>query len=180
MSMGETLLSALSGVGISKAVEIIEEFMKNDKFIISPTAWEHKENFFVLKFNIWNDRKTSVITAIELDNTVSNEIYVPNEYPIQPTGKFIFVDPSYMETSLKEYEHYNSQALSIGEEAQSISVVFRLPNELKLENINIIFKSAQKIQSYNLKELLIEIPTICEYVTKRGHDPQKIYDMLNF
>lgn len=180
MSIKETLLNTLSGVGISKAVEIVEEFMKNDKFIINPTAWEHRENFFVLKFNIWNDRKTSVITAIELDDTVNKEIIVPSEYPIYPTGKFIFVDPSYMETSLQKYEHYNSQVLSIGEEPQSISIVFRLSNEVKLENTNIIFKSAQKIQTYNLKDLLIEIPTICEYVIKRGHDPQKHYEILDF
>ena len=180
MSIKETLLNTLTSAGISKAVEIIEEFMENDKFIISPTAWEHKENFFVLKFNIWNDRKTSVITAIELDNALNKEIIVPSEYPIYPTGKFIFVDPSFMETSLQKYEHYNSQALSIGEEPQSISVVFRLPDEVKLENTNIIFKSAQKVQTYNLKELLAEIPTICEYVTKRGHSPQKHYEILGF
>lgn len=170
--------AGLGKVALDKLTAAIDDYLKNDQFILSLTAWEYKKNFLVLKFNLWNDRKNSVITNIQLENTVENLVYECSNYPINPSGELLFIDPSQHEESLKEYEHYYSQALSISETPRSLSIVFKLDKDIDLKFLELVLKSNNKIQKFNIRDLIKEVPTICEYVKKKGFDPQKLYDAM--
>ena len=170
--------AGLGKVAIDKISEAISEYLENDKFILSLTAWEYKKQLLVLKFNLWNDRKSSVITNIQLENIVEKTIFECSNYPINPKGELLLLDPSIHDESLKEYEHYYSQAIQITEAPKSLSIVFRINKDIDLKFLELILKSNNKIQRFNIKELIKEIPTICEYVKKKGFDPQELYEQI--
>lgn len=170
--------AGLGKVAIDKIAEAISEYLENDKFILSLTAWEYKKQLLVLKFNLWNDRKSSVITNIQLENIVEKTIFECSNYPINPRGELLLLDPSIHDESLKEYEHYYSQAIQITEAPKSLSIVFRIDKDIDLKFLELILKSNNKIQRFNIKELIKEVPTICEYVKKKGFDPQKLYEQI--
>lgn len=170
--------AGLGKVAIDKISEAISEYLENDKFILSLTAWEYKKQLLVLKFNLWNDRKSSVITNIQLENIVEKTIFECSNYPINPRGELLLLDPSIHDESLKEYEHYYSQAIQITEAPKSLSIVFRIDKDIDLKFLELILKSNNKIQRFNIKELIKEIPTICEYVKKKGFDPQELYEQI--
>lgn len=170
--------AGLGKVAIDKISEAISEYLENDKFILSLTAWEYKKQLLVLKFNLWNDRKSSVITNIQLENIVEKTIFECSNYPINPRGELLLLDPSIHDESLKEYEHYYSQAIQITEAPKSLSVVFRIDKDIDLKFLELILKSNNKIQRFNIKELIKEVPTICEYVKKKGFDPQELYEQI--
>lgn len=177
MVLEEILKTALAGVSANKIQQIIEEFFDNDKIIISITAWEHKYNYLVLKFNIWNDRKKNSITSIFLDDKVANKIYYPKEYPISPTGNFILLDPSFLEKYLSEYNHYYSQAFLLDEEPKSLSLVFFIPEVENIKSLELVVKT-NKTQRFNIGELIAETPTIKEYIEARGHNIEKHLEIL--
>ena len=170
--------AGLGKVAIDKISEAISEYLENDKFILNLTAWEYKKQLLVLKFNLWNDRKSSVITNIQLENIVEKTIFECSNYPINPRGELLLLDPSIHDESLKEYEHYYSQAIQITEAPKSLSIVFRIDKDIDLKFLELILKSNNKIQRFNIKELIKEIPTICEYVKKKGFDPQELYEQI--
>lgn len=170
--------AGLGKVAIDKISEAISEYLENDKFILSLTAWEYKKQLLVLKFNLWNDRKSSVITNIQLENIVEKTIFECSNYPINPKGELLLLDPSIHDESLKEYEHYYSQAIQITEAPKSLSIVFRINKDIDLKFLELILKSNNKIQRFNIKELIKEVPTICEYVKKKGFDPQELYEQI--
>lgn len=170
--------AGLGKVAIDKISEAISEYLENDKFILSLTAWEYKKQLLVLKFNLWNDRKSSVITNIQLKNIVEKTIFECSNYPINPRGELLLLDPSIHDESLKEYEHYYSQAIQITEAPKSLSIVFRIDKDIDLKFLELILKSNNKIQRFNIKELIKEVPTICEYVKKKGFDPQELYEQI--
>lgn len=170
--------AGLGKVAIDKISEAISEYLENDKFILSLTAWEYKKQLLVLKFNLWNDRKSSVITNIQLENIVEKTIFECSNYPINPRGELLLLDPSIHDESLKEYEHYYSQAIQITEAPKSLSIVFRIDKDIDLKFLELILKSNNKIQRFNIKELIKEVPTICEYVKKKGFDPQELYEQI--
>lgn len=170
--------AGLGKVAIDKISEAISEYLENDKFILSLTAWEYKKQLLVLKFNLWNDRKSSVITNIQLENIVEKTIFECSNYPINPRGELLLLDPSIHDESLKGYEHYYSQAIQITEAPKSLSIVFRIDKDIDLKFLELILKSNNKIQRFNIKELIKEVPTICEYVKKKGFDPQELYEQI--
>lgn len=170
----DILRSALIGVSADKAKEIIEEFFRNDKIIINVAAWEHKYNYLVLKFNIWNDRKSVPITSIYLKD--NNKKYFPLEEPILSSEQFIFLDPSFLERSLSEYEHYYSQPFLIDENPKSYSVVFFIPDIQKLDFTELVIKN-NKEKIFKINELISDSPTIKEYVENRGHCIEEYYQI---
>lgn len=170
--------AGLGKVASDKISEAISEYLENDKFILSLTAWEYKKQLLVLKFNLWNDRKSSVITNIQLENIVEKTIFECSNYPINPRGELLLLDPSIYDESLKEYEHYYSQAIQITEAPKSLSIIFRIDKDIDLKFLELILKSNNKIQRFNVKELIKEVPTICEYVKKKGFDPQELYEQI--
>lgn len=178
--LNEFLLKACEGIAIEKLSEAIEMFLKNNSLQIELFAWECKENFLVLKINIWFDRATGVVTDIKLDDETNQVEYFPKEYSIFETvnNNFLLcIDPSRESRRLSSFEHYYGQILSLSsEEPRSISLIFELNEKFNIDNSYLKIKANKKYIKFNIKELTEEVPKIKDVAIKYGFIPQLFED----
>jgi hypothetical protein len=177
MSILGLSFDGISGKILSEAIEI---FINKNSLKVFPVAWEMKEKYLVLKLNLWFDRAPNVITSIELDDKVNNIQYSHSDFNISEEGGMLsLIDASNLYTPLQKFEHYNGGIFSLSpENPKSISIVFRINESTSLNNLDLLFKIGNSNISYNLKELLTEIPKINDLVRSKGHDPEATLKIL--
>lgn len=167
-------LSAITPSILAKAIEL---FLDKNELKINPVAWEvNKANFLILKLELWFDKGPNVITDIKLHDRKNNKIFFYSNYGLTDdtstwNAKF---DSSYLDKKLKTFSHYYGVAFSISpEHPESLSVVFKLNEEVELKNLELIFVLGQKEISFDLNNLIAEVHTIFDFVNQRNNNSAK-------
>lgn len=170
----------LSEIGISK---LMENFLKNNKLIISPVNWFQCKNFSIIRLNLWFDRTFGVIDKIYLDS-YQNEILFPltkmTSQNIKNDFRLWELNAGNSMNFFEDFIDYFNEAISISPEAPtSITLIFRT-NKTDLKKCNLILKSDKKTFKYPLTDLLAEIPTTLEYASQRGVDINSLKEISDF
>lgn len=164
--------------------QALEKFLGDNKIKINLVAWEAKEDFIILKLDIWSDRTTLPVTSIELEDTVNHRVHYFSDFDFSEYAnsylEYLRIDPSSKCSKLSKYNHYTGETFVVSpEKIENFSVVFNKnidTNNLKNYSLNI--KSGNSSWRFNLKELTLEIPTISDYVKLRGIDIEKLLEVL--
>lgn len=162
--------------------EAIDTFVNKNELKLNPVAWEFSnQGIFILKTNIWFDKAPGIITDIEIHDEINRKIYYFEDLNTVDLDD-IKLDPSLYDSKLKKFIHYDGEIISSSpENPRSISIVFRLPKESNLNNLDLIIKFGNKIFKNEIKSLISEIPRIFDYVNQRNNNSLiKIMENLGF
>ena len=164
-------------LGEAAVAKIIETFFNNNQIIPYTTTWNLKNNFLVLKLELQTDRAPMTVNDIFIESP-TKEIFYPSNFSFvefqQYNGNYrdLLIDPSSEYDYLKSFIDYFGGAICLDFDViNKISIVFRnIPEDTNLNNWKIIFKNNNKNLTFDLKELINEIPATALYLKQRGVD----------
>lgn len=174
----QPFLSMVTPVIGEKAVtKVVELFLANNELVINIPTWNLKNNFFILKLELQTDRAPMTINEIFIESPDCKIFYASQRTFSQPPKAFgmsdyLFIDASSENNYLSTFSDYFGGAIDLDFDfTNKFSIVFKnIPENTNFENWKIHFKTNNKVRTYDLKELIVETPTILSYLKQRGND----------
>ena len=173
-------------IGEKAVTKVIELFLNNNELIINIPTYSLKNKFFILKLELQTDRAPMTINEIFIETPDSNIFYASNFTFSQPSEVFgdsnnLLIDASSKSSYLSSFDDYFGGTINLDFDfTNKFSIVFNdIPKNTNFENWKIHFIVNKKSKTYNLKDLLIEVPPILFYLKQRGTDIEASLNRLN-
>lgn len=177
-----TLLKGIAETtGTGAATKLLKLYFDENQLIPMVRTWNFIEGTLILKLELKTDRAPMAINEIFLESP-DNQYLLPSKKNFAELSnrilsggiKYMLYDPSNRNTYLSSFTPYTGESINIEfEKISTISIVFtNIESNIKneLSKWKLIFRYNQKLLSFDLDELLTEIPDIILYMKKLGID----------
>ncbi len=177
-------LNLPTDIPVELLAKAMESFFNNNKLVISPVTWYKTKFFLMLKFQLWYDRASGIVSEIYLEypgNIISYPVNKLVAESIKSDSKLWELNLGQSENFFDDYIDYFNDILSISpENPTSISLIFRVNEEIEMKKCVLYIKTNNKIKKFYLSDLFAEIPNTIEYASQRGIDIENKKKMLEF